>query len=232
MSADDGMNSQIKGMDDRLYRMRHSAAHMMAKAVLDLFPDAKIAIGPPVEHGFYYDFDLPRALTPDDLSVLEENMRAQMRQDLPFIPSEISKGEAVARFHDQPYKLEIIEGIGDEQVGLYAHDSFVDLCAGPHVESTSKVGAFKLMNVAGAYWRGDAARPQLQRVYGVLFATQQELDAYLAMLEEARRRDHRRLGRELGLFTFSDDIGSGIPLFLPAGERIRHTMCRSCTSRT
>jgi threonyl-tRNA synthetase len=214
----------IKGMDERLYRMRHSAAHMMAKAVFDLLPDAKIAIGPPVENGFYYDFDLPRSLTPEDLTVLEENMRGQMQQDWPFVQSEISKEEARALFANQPYKLEIIDGIPDEHVGLYTHGPFTDLCGGPHVESTGKVGAFKLTSIAGAYWRGDAARPQLQRVYGVLFPTQAELDRYLALLEEARKRDHRRLGKELELFVFSEDVGQGIPLFLPKGEIIRHTM--------
>ena len=220
MSAD----GQIKGMDDQLYRMRHSAAHMMAKAVVDMFPDAKIAIGPPVENGFYYDFDLPRSLTSEDLAVLEENMRDQMKRDWPFVGSEISRAEAQKRFKDQPYKLEIIEGIADDHVGLYTHGPFTDLCGGPHVESASRVGAFKLTNVAGAYWRGDEHRPQLQRVYGVLFPTQEKLDNHLTMLEEARKRDHRRLGRELGLFAFSDDVGAGIPLFLPAGEMLRHTM--------
>ena len=220
MSAD----GQIKGMDDQLYRMRHSAAHMMAKAVVDMFPDAKIAIGPPVENGFYYDFDLPRSLTTEDLAVLEENMRDQMKRDWPFVESEISRAEAQERFQDQPYKLEIIEGIADDHVGLYTHGPFTDLCGGPHVESASRVGAFKLTTVAGAYWRGDEHRPQLQRVYGVLFPTQEKLDNHLTMLEEARKRDHRRLGRELGLFAFSDDVGAGIPLFLPAGEMLRHTM--------
>ncbi len=220
MSAD----GQIKGMDDQLYRMRHSAAHMMAKAVVDMFPDAKIAIGPPVENGFYYDFDLPRSLTTEDLAVLEENMRDQMKRDWPFVESETSRAEAQERFKDQPYKLEIIEGIADDHVGLYTHGPFTDLCGGPHVESASRVGAFKLTNVAGAYWRGDEHRPQLQRVYGVLFPTQEKLDNHLTMLEEARKRDHRRLGRELGLFAFSDDVGAGIPLFLPAGEMLRHTM--------
>jgi threonyl-tRNA synthetase len=214
----------IKGMDERLYRMRHSAAHMLAKAMLDLFPDAKIGIGPPVENGFYYDFELPRPLTPDDLAVLEENMREQVKHDWPFVQSAITKEEARELFKNQPYKLELIEGIPDERVGLYTHGPFVDLCGGPHVESTGKVGPFKLMHVAGAYWRGDASRPQLQRVYGVLFPTQEELDRYLEMLEEAKKRDHRRLGKELGLFIFSDDIGPGIPLFLPNGEIVRHTM--------
>ncbi|MHB8577179.1 MAG: threonine--tRNA ligase [Dehalococcoidia bacterium] len=220
MSAD----GQIRGMSEDLYRMRHSAAHMMAKAVVDMFPDAKVAIGPPVENGFYYDFDLPRSLTPDDLVVFEENMREQRTRDWPFVQAEIAKNDAVERFRNQPYKLEIIEGIPDDHVGLYTHGPFTDLCGGPHVESTGKVGPFKLMSVAGAYWRGDEHRPQLQRVYGVLFETQAELDAYLQMLEEARKRDHRRLGRELNLFIFSDEVGSGIPLFLPHGEIIRHTM--------
>jgi threonyl-tRNA synthetase len=210
--------------DQRLYRMRHSAAHAMAEAVFEMFPEARFAIGPPIEHGFYYDFDLPRSLTPEDLVEIERRMREQIAADFKFEHSEVSKEEARSIFAAQPYKLELIEGIPSEIVSLYRHDGFLDLCEGPHVESTAQIPAFKLMNIAGAYWRGDEHRPMLQRVYGALFETQQELDEHLELLEEARRRDHRRLGRELGLFTFSDDVGPGLPLFLPKGETIRHIM--------
>jgi threonyl-tRNA synthetase len=218
--------SELQSMtkEDRLYRMRHSAAHAMAEAVLEMFPEARFAIGPPIDSGFYYDFDLPRSLTPEDLEEIERRMQAQIAADHHFEHSEVGKSEARGIFANQPYKLELIEGIPGDHVSLYRHDGFLDLCEGPHVTSTGQIPPFKLMNIAGAYWRGDEHRPMLQRVYGALFETQEELDAHLAMLEEARRRDHRRLGRELGLFTFSEDIGSGLPLFLPKGEAMRHVM--------
>ena len=210
--------------EDRLYRMRHSAAHMMAEAVLELFPDARFAIGPPIDTGFYYDFELPRSLAPEDLDDIEERMRRQIAENHHFEHSEATKDEARGIFEHQPYKLELIDGIPAEHVSLYQHGPFLDLCEGPHVASTGQVPPFKLMNIAGAYWRGDEHRPMLQRIYGALFETQEELDEHLTMLEEARRRDHRRLGRELGLFTFSEDVGSGLPLFLPKGETVRHVM--------
>ena len=212
------------GKEERLHRMRHSAAHIMAEAVLERFPEAKFAIGPPIETGFYYDFDLPRSLAPEDLDVIEARMRESIAANYPFEYNEISKTEAKQVFAHQPYKLEIIDGIAGDTVSTYRHGPFLDLCEGPHVTSTGQVPAFKLMSIAGAYWRGDEHRPMLQRVYGALFETQEELDQYLAFLEEAKRRDHRRLGRELGLFTFSEDIGSGLPIFLPKGETVRHLM--------
>jgi threonyl-tRNA synthetase len=205
-------------------RMRHSAAHVMAEAVIDLFPDAKLGIGPPIENGFYYDFDLPRPLTPDDLRVVEERMRESIEADNAFVCRPISKTQALEIFRDQPYKLELIERFGDGNLSVYQHGDFVDLCRGPHVESTGKLGPFALMNVAGAYWRGDEKNPQLQRIYGTMWPTTAELEQHLRNLELARERDHRRLGKELGLFAFSPDIGSGIPLFLPNGEIIRHEM--------
>jgi threonyl-tRNA synthetase len=208
--------------DERLYRMRHSAAHTMAEAVLEIFPEARFAIGPPIDTGFYYDFDLPRSLTPEDLQEIERRMRAQVAQDYSFEHSEASKSEAREIFAQQPYKLELIDGIGASTVSLFRHGPFLDLCEGPHVPSTGHIPPFKLMSIAGAYWRGDEHRPMLQRIYGALFETQEELDEHLEMLEEARRRDHRRLGRELGLFTFSEEVGSGLPLFLPKGETLRH----------
>jgi len=210
----------------QLYKMRHSAAHVTAEAVLKLFPEGKLGIGPPTENGFYYDFDLSRPLTPDDLGAIEDHMRARAATASPFEFRVVSADEARELFHDQPYKLELINDLAarGEEISVYHHGDFTDLCRGPHVHDTSELGAFKLMSVAGAYWRGDEHNPMMQRVYGALFPTQEELDAYQERLEEAKKRDHRRLGRELGLFVFSEDVGSGIPLFLPKGETLRHVM--------
>jgi threonyl-tRNA synthetase len=203
-------------MDERLYRQRHSAAHIMAEAVLTMFPEAKYAIGPPIENGFYYDFDLPRPLTPEDLEQIDRLMRASIKADKPFVKSESSREDAKTFFKDQPYKLELIDGIDAANVGICKHGDFTDLCGYPHVESTGKVGEFKLMSVAGAYWRGDEHNQMLQRIYGVMFPSQAELDDYLHRLEEAEKRDHRKLGRELDLF-FVDPIAPGSPFFLPKG---------------
>jgi threonyl-tRNA synthetase len=211
----------------------------MAEAVLELFPEGKLAIGPPIEDGFYYDFELPRPLTPDDLAAIEERMRRIIGGDYPFRYREVSAEQARALFATQPYKLELIEGLarGQDEYGeasdaaqqvisTYRHDTFEDLCRGPHVERTGQIATegFKLLSVAGAYWRGDEKRPMLQRIYGTAWNSGQELAAYLHRLEEARRRDHRRLGKELGLFYFSDDVGPGLPLFTPKGEILRYTM--------
>ncbi len=211
-----------------LERMRHSAAHVMAEAVLDLFPKAKLGIGPPIEDGFYYDLDLPRSLTPDDLAAIEERMRAHIAADERF-ESEVfpTREAALDHFAGQPYKEELIRDLPEgEAISLYRNGPFVDLCRGPHVASTSEIGAIKLMSVAGAYWRGDEGRPMLQRIYGTAWPTQAELDAYLVLLEEARKRDHRKLGRELGLFYFNEEVGAGIPLFSPKGEQLRYQMER------
>ena len=210
--------------DDRLYRMRHSAAHIMAEAVLELFPEAKFAIGPPIDNGFYYDFELPRALTPEDLPEIEGRMRKRMASDVPFERSEMTKAEALKQFAGQPFKVELIEGITNARVSLYRQGAFIDLCEGPHVERTGQVPPFKLTSVAGAYWRGDEKRPMLQRIYGAMFETQQELDDYLERMEEAARRDHRKLGRELELYMTSDLVGSGLPLLLPKGATIRRLL--------
>ena len=207
--------------DERLERMRHSAAHIMAEAVLSLFPEAKLAIGPPIDTGFYYDFDLPRPLTTDDLPVIEARMRQRIESDIPFVHSEIDRREALDFFSDQPYKGEIIEAIPDGVVSLYQHDGFTDLCQGPHVNRTGEVPAFKLVSVAGAYWRGDERRPMLQRVYGALFETKEELDEHLQRLEEAQRRDHRRLGRELDLYSSHEEFGPGLTFWHPKGARVR-----------
>ncbi|HWQ28285.1 MAG TPA: threonine--tRNA ligase [Dehalococcoidia bacterium] len=210
--------------EERLLRMRHSAAHVMAEAVLDLFPGAKFAIGPAIDNGFYYDFDLPRPLTPDDLEAIERRMRQSIDANYEFVRGEMSKEEAKRFFADQPYKLEIIDGIDAPTVSTYRHGEFVDLCEGPHVERTGQIGAFKLHHVAGAYWRGDERRPMLQRIYGLLFETEEELRDYEARLAEAERRDHRRLGRELELFTTNELIGAGLPLWLPKGATVRRIL--------
>ncbi|MCH7512162.1 MAG: threonine--tRNA ligase [Chloroflexi bacterium] len=210
--------------EDRVYRMRHSAAHIMAEAVLELFPGAKFAIGPPIEHGFYYDFELSRPLTPEDLGAIDERMRATIAADHPFVHREVDKDEARRLFADQPFKLELIDGIEVDQMSLYEHGEFTDLCEGPHVERTGQVGAFKLASVAGAYWRGDEHKPMLQRIYGLLFEKKKELKAHLAMMEEAEKRDHRRLGRELELFTTHELIGAGLPLWLPKGATVRRLL--------
>ncbi len=202
--------------EERLFRQRHSAAHVLAEAILEMFPEAKYAIGPPVDNGFYYDFDLPRPLTPDDLVSLEARMRVSVARDLPIRGEQIPKAQAREIFADQPYKLELIDGIEDDTVGYFRHGEFQDLCRGGHTESTGQLGAFTLDRVAGAYWRGDEHNPMLQRVYGLLFPTQEELDAYKVAREEAERRDHRRLGRELDLFHL-DPISPGSPFFHPKG---------------
>lgn len=222
-----------------LYKIRHSTAHIMAQAVLEKFPTAKIAIGPAIEDGFYYDFDLPRPLTPEDLAGIEKRMREIIKSDLRFERRVLSADEAKKIFHDQPYKIELIEGLEhgetDEdgnpvsekpEISTYTQSIFTDLCRGPHVDSTKQINpdAVKLMSVAGAYWRGDEKRPMLQRIYGTAWNTSEELESYLWRLEEAKKRDHRKLGKELGLFYFSDDVGPGLPLFTPRGEMLRYLM--------
>jgi threonyl-tRNA synthetase len=204
-----------------------------------LFPQAKYTIGPPIEDGFYYDFDLPRTLTPDDLAEIEKRMRRIISGNHPFERKAVSAQEARQIFENQPYKLELIEGLEkggyDEygnplkekaEISIYKHDTFVDLCRGPHVENTKQINpaAVKLMSVAGAYWRGDEHNPMLQRVYGTAWHSPQELEEHLWRLEEAKKRDHRKLGKELGLFYFSEDVGPGLPLFTPKGEMLRYLM--------
>ncbi|MCW5878186.1 MAG: threonine--tRNA ligase [Anaerolineales bacterium] len=227
--------------DSNLYKIRHSAAHIMAQAVGELFTpgEAKIAIGPPVEDGFYYDFDLPRPLTPDDFPAIEARMRQIIAADYAFQKQVVSADQARAQFAGQPYKLELIEGLDqgglDEngqplkekpEISFYTHDSFTDLCRGPHVPSTAAIpaDAFKLLSIAGAYWRGDEKNKQLQRVYGTAWEDAAQLEDYLWRQEEAKKRDHRKLGRELGLFHFAEDVGPGVPLFTPKGEMLRHLM--------
>ncbi len=207
-----------------LETMRHSASHVMAEAVLSMFPDAKFGIGPAIENGFYYDFDLPRPLGPDDLPVIQNKMKEIIASDTPFIHQEASKEEAKQIFASQPYKLELIEELPDEKVSLYQQGSFLDMCRGPHVKSSGKIKAFKLLNIAGAYWRGDEHRPMLQRIYGVAFDTEEALEAHLQQLEEAARRDHRKLGKELDMFSIQDEYGPGLVLWHPKGAVIRRVI--------
>ena len=210
---------------DDLAPMRHSAAHMMAAAVLELFPDAKLGVGPAIKDGFYYDLDLPRPLTPADLEQIEEKMRAQQAADLPFEHSaDLPRAEAIEKLGaaNQPYKIEIVQDLPESEgptVSFYRHGSFEDLCRGGHLESTGQLGPFKLLNTAGAYWRGDEKRPMLQRIYGTAWPTQEQLDRYLWRMEEAKKRDHRRLGRELDLFTFHPESPAA-PFLHPRGMAI------------
>lgn len=209
---------------EKLQRMRHSMAHVMAAGVLKVFPDAKIAIGPAIENGFYYDFDLPRKLTPEDLTVIEGHMAQVIREDRPFEKEIISRSKALDFFADQPYKLELINDLPeDTELSLYKMGDFVDLCRGPHVESTGRLnaGGFKLLSIAGAYWRGDEKRPMLQRIYGTAWGDAKQLKAHLEHLEELEKRDHRRLGKELDLFSLHEEAGPGLVYWHPKGARIR-----------
>ncbi len=209
---------------ERIEALRHTAAHVMAQAVMRLRPDAKLAIGPAIKDGFYYDFDLEHRLTSEDLSAIEGEMRKIVKEELPLIREELSKAEAVKLFTrmNQPYKLELLAEL-PEQVSVYRQGEFVDLCQGPHVDSTAQVKHFKLQTVAGAYWRGDSSRPMLQRIYGTAFSSREDLEAHLRLLEEAAKRDHRKLGRELDLFSIQDE-GPGFPFFHPKGMVIRNAL--------
>ncbi len=212
--------------NDPVEVMRHSSAHVLADAVQQLFPTAKITIGPVIDAGFYYDFDYPTGFTPDDLVTIENRMREIIAQNAPFVRDEVSKDEArkIFRERGENYKLEIIDGIPDERVGLYRHGNFVDLCKGPHLPSTGGIKAIKLLKVSGAYWRGDEKNPMLQRIYGTAFATDADLAQYLERLAEAERRDHRKLGHELNLFSTMDELGPGLILWHPKGSRVRRVI--------
>jgi threonyl-tRNA synthetase len=225
--------------ESQLYKLRHSTAHVMAQAVLDKFPDAKIAIGPAIEDGFYYDFDLPRPLTPDDLKDITARMREIIKGDFPFTREVADAKKARKLFKDQPYKLELINdlesGAQDEhghaisekqELSIYKHDNFIDLCRGPHVKRTGEIHpkAFKLLNIAGAYWRGNEENPMLQRIYGTAWEKPEELKAYTRLLTEAKKRDHRKLGKELDLFSSVDEVGTGLILWHPKGAKIRKIM--------
>jgi len=218
--------------DTQLYRIRHSAAHVMAQAVLEFYPETKFTIGPPIENGFYYDFDLPQPITQEDLEKIEKRMRQIIAGAHPFVRKVVSADEARQVFKDQPYKLELIDGLEkgglDEygnpldskpEISLYQSDTFTDLCRGPHVETTRQINpsAFKLMSIAGAYWRGDEHNKMLTRIYGTAWKTPDELKQYLKMLEEAKARDHRKLGKELEIYMYDEEVGPGLPLWLPRG---------------
>jgi threonyl-tRNA synthetase len=222
--------------DERLHRLRHSAAHVMAQAVLEKFPQGKIAIGPPIERGFYYDFDLPRALTSEDLEQIEARMRQIIAEGHDFVYEEVDEARARALFADQPYKQELIDGIlagGTDEYGerleeaprlsIYRSGPFVDLCRGPHVANTRELNpdALRLLSVAGAYWRGDERRPMLQRIYGTIWETKQQLEEYLAWREEVEKRDHRRLIKELDLISFHEQGGAGLAYWHPKAGRVR-----------
>jgi threonyl-tRNA synthetase len=222
----------LAASDDGLHVLRHSTAHVLAQAVCDLYPGAAYAIGPAIEDGFYYDFALPQPIGASDLAKIDRRMRQIAKQRQPFVREEVSREDARARLADQPFKLEIIDGLEDasgeagsgDTVTLYRNGAWTDLCMGPHLPHTGRLGAFKLTNLAGAYWRGDESRPMLTRIYGTAWASQEDLDAHLHRLEEAERRDHRRLGAELDLFSFPDEIGSGLAVFHPKGGLVRRLM--------
>ncbi|MHB1007375.1 MAG: threonine--tRNA ligase [Chloroflexota bacterium] len=206
--------------------MRHSAAHVMAEAVQEIFPGAKLGIGPAIKDGFYYDFDLPRPLTPEDLPAIEQRMARIVKANQAFTREELTKEEAKHLFTEmnQPYKVELIDNLEDQKVSIYRQGTFVDLCRGPHVQATGEIKAFKVLNVAGAYWRGDEHRPMLQRIYATAYETQQELDEHLNRLAEAARRDHRKLGQELDLYSIQDEVGPGLVLWHPKGALVRRTI--------
>lgn len=205
---------------------RHSTSHIMAHAVKELYPEAKLAIGPAIEDGFYYDFDYHRPFTPEDLVKIEEKMREIIRADMPFVRKELGSKEAIDYFKDkgEPYKVLLIEELNQEKVSVYEEGDFIDLCLGPHIPSTGKVKAFKLLSIAGAYWRGNEKNSMLQRIYGTSFLNEEDLESYLRKIEEIKRRDHRRLGRELDLFSINEETGAGLILWHPKGAMIRKTI--------
>jgi threonyl-tRNA synthetase len=225
VSAGDAVEIVTPKSPEALGILRHSTAHVMAEAVKDLFPMTRFGIGPAIEDGFYYDFDVERSFTPDDLERIEGRMREIIAEQLPFRRGELDRLEAIDEFEGQPYKQELIEELPEgETISVYRQGTFEDLCRGPHVPDTGRIGAFKLTKIAGAYWRGDSERPMLQRIYGTAWFTQADLDAYLQRLEEAERRDHRKLGKELDLFSFHEVAGAGLPLYHPKGARVLRIM--------
>ncbi|MGH7537422.1 MAG: threonine--tRNA ligase, partial [Gemmatimonadales bacterium] len=207
--------------------LRHSSAHLLATAVRQFYPRAKIGFGPPIEDGFYYDFEVPTPFTPDDLTAIEARMREVVAADYPFVREEVSREEAKRRFTDDPLKLERIEDLGlDEVISVYTDGPFVDLCRGPHVASTGKIKHFKLLHAAGAYWRGDERRQMLQRIYGTAWFSKEDLEGYVRRLEEARKRDHRLLGKQLDLFSIQEDVGPGLIFWHPKGAMINFQLRR------
>ena len=233
IAAVDGPHVEQGPPMTELERIRHSCAHVLATAILRLWPEAQFAAGPPVENGFYYDVELPHRISPDDFEKIEAEMKKEVKANHRFERVELSRADALAmasrgelgalgaRPDPSKFKLDIIENIPEsETITIYRNGDFTDLCAGPHVMRTGNIGAFRLTNVASAYYKGDEKNPQLQRIYGTAFKNKTQLDEYFAMLEEAKKRDHRKLGKELELFTFDDDVGPGLPLWLPRGAAI------------
>jgi len=206
--------------------LRHSTAHLMASAVLKLFPNAKLAIGPAIDDGFYYDFQVDRPFTPEDLAEIEKWMKTIADEDHPFVRGEMKRADAIREFKekDDPFKLELAEGIPDETVSTYTHSFFTDMCRGPHVPRTRVLKAFKLLSVAGAYWRGDSNRPMLQRIYGTAFPSKDQLQQHLARIEEAKKRDHRKLGQELDLYSVHEEAGGGLIFWHPNGAAMRRVI--------
>src|SRR4051812_25578172 len=230
---DDRKNPEQRAQMTEVERLRHSAAHVLATAILKIWPEAQFAAGPPVENGFYYDVELPHRISPEDFEKIEAEMKKEIKANHTFERVEVSRAEALAlaeagelaalgpRREPSKFKLDIIQGIPEgETISLYRNGEFTDLCAGPHVMRTGNIGAFRLTNVASAYYKGDEKNPQLQRIYGTAFKNKTQLDEYFAMLEEAKKRDHRKLGKELEIFVLDDDVGPGLPLWLPRGAAI------------
>lgn len=227
----DGAEVKILTLEDEkgLEVYRHSTAHLMAQALKRLYPDVKLGIGPVIEDGFYYDVDLPFRLTPEDLPKIEEEMKKIVQEDIPIVRKVVSREEAIAIYEKvgDHLKLELIRDLPEDAViTIYEQGEFFDLCRGPHLPSTGKIKAFKLLNIAGAYWRGDSDNQMLQRIYGTAWPKKAQLDEYLHRLEEAKRRDHRKLGKELGIFTLVKEVGQGLPLWLPNGSKIRRVIER------
>src|SRR3989344_1967178 len=219
----------MQNKKSKIENIRHSLSHLLAASVLKKFPDAKLGIGPIIEPGFYYDFLLPQSLAPEDLAYFEKEIKNLISQKLPFTGQKVTAAKAKNFFKNQSFKLDLISQYAKEKRPLTIYktgDIFTDLCAGGHVKNSGEINAdaFKLTHTAGAYWRGDEKNPQSQRIYGVAFETKKEIDEYLFRQEEAKKRDHRRLGKELNLFYFSNEIGPGLPLFTPKGETLRHIM--------
>jgi threonyl-tRNA synthetase len=215
--------------EDPLHVLRHSTAHLLAAAVMELYPNARYGIGPPVQDGFYYDFAFTEPVSESELPAIESRMRRIAQQDRPFVHETLTRAEAIAEFEKrgQSYKIELInDKVEGDEVSVYRTGDFLDLCRGPHVKSTKDLKAFKLLRLAGAYWRGDEKQPQLTRIYGTAWLSQKELDEHLKFLEEAEKRDHKKLGKELKLFTVDDRVGPGLPLWLPAGATIRRELER------
>ena len=224
VKGDQKVEPVLPGTPEGLDLLRHSTAHIMAEAVRALFPGVKVAIGPSIEDGFYYDFEYERAFTPEDLPAIEDKMREIIKSRSPFKRRVIDKAEALQRFkaEDEKYKVELIEALEDGEVSLYEQGGFTDLCRGPHLPDTGRVGAFKLLSVAGAYWRGDEKNKMLSRIYGTAFFDKKELKQHLALLEEAKKRDHRKLGRELDMFSFHEELGAGMVVWHPRGAMLRY----------